>query len=203
MLTGMETTARDRRGRGGGAADPAGPRGSGGIGRMSTGQSLAMGALLLFLVVTLAMPLRTFAEQRAELAAIQENIARMEQRREALQAERDRYSDPEYVKEQARIRLGLVEEGETPFRIIDPALGAGDPNAPGTGDGPTAPQAPWYGRLWASISEPPPEPEPENPAREEATRPDRLPVVPAPEPDPGLGEGDVPPEGTGQGAAPN
>ena len=112
---------------------------------------------------------------------------RREERTRELQAEKDRFSDPGYIKEQARIRLGLVEEGETPFRIIDPALG------PVTGDDPVGeeplPTKSWYEQLWDSVSLPPEEEKPANPARDEATRPDRLPTVPeqAPEPAPEAG----------------
>ncbi len=141
-----------------------------------------MALLLVFLVLTLAMPLRTFAEQRAELAKTRENIARMEERTRQLQAEKDRFSDPGYVKEQARIRLGLVEEGETPFRIIDPALGAGPGEEPVGTEAP--PAKPWYAQLWDSVSVPPQKEKPANPARDEATRPDRLPTVPEPAPEP-------------------
>lgn len=182
MIPGMGTTARGRRERGGTAATSSDRRVAGGLGSLTTGQTLTMALLLVFLVLTLAMPLRTYAEQRAELARVEENIARMEERSIALQAERDRYSDPEYIREQARIRLGLVEEGETPFRIIDPAIGGPGLDVPGEDE--DVPTAPWYEQLWASIAEPPPEPEPVNPAREEATSPDRLPVVPEPEPEP-------------------
>lgn len=182
MLARMGITGRGRGGRDGAVAGTAGRRGVGTLGSFTPGQTLIIVLLLLFLVLTLAMPLRTYAEQRAELARVEENIARMEERSIALQAERDRYSDPEYIREQARIRLGLVEEGETPFRIIDPAIGGSGLDAPGERE--AVPSAPWYRQLWASISEPPPAPEPVNPAREEATRPDRLPVVPEPAPEP-------------------
>ncbi len=186
MIPGMGTTARGRRERGGTAATSSDRRVAGGLGSLTTGQTLTMALLLVFLVLTLAMPLRTFAEQRAELAETRENIARMEERTRELQAERERFSEPSYIKEQARIRLGLVEEGETPFRIIDPAL------APATGDDPVGEEAlpakPWYEQLWDSVSKPPEEEKPANPARDEATRPDRLPTVPEqePAPEPGI-----------------
>lgn len=187
MIPGMGKTARGRRVRGGTAATASDRRGAGGLGSLTTGQTLIMAGLLVFLVLTLAMPLRTFAEQRAVLAETRENIARMEDRTRELQAEKERFSDPGYIKEQARIRLGLVEEGETPFRIIDPALG------PVTGDDPVGeeplPTKSWYEQLWDSVSLPPEKEKPANPARDEATRPDRLPTVPeqVPEPAPEAG----------------
>ncbi|WP_295629212.1 septum formation initiator family protein [uncultured Corynebacterium sp.] len=178
----MAITSGIRRGRGAAASDGSGRRAGGGLSSLSTKQTLGMAALLVFLVLTLALPLRTFAEQRAELAETRENIARMEQRTVELQEQKERFADPEYVKEQARIRLGLVEEGETPFRIIDPALGTGDGGDP-VGEE-VKPSAPWYEQLWDSVATPPKEEKPANPARDEATSPDRLPTVPEPEPAP-------------------
>src|SRR5699024_11453033 len=137
-----------------------------GLGSLTTGQTLIMAGLLVFLVLTLAMPLRTFAEQRAELAETRENIARMEERTRELQAEKERFADPGYIKEQARIRLGLVEEGETPFRIIDPAVG------PVTGDDPVGgepvPAKAGYEQLWESGARPVEKAERHNPARAQA-----------------------------------
>lgn len=182
MLPVMGTTARGRRGRGGSAAGASDGRVGGGLSSLQPWQTLTMAVLLLFLVLVLAVPLRTYAEQRAELAETRENIARMEERTRELQAEKERFSDPEYIKEQARIRLGLVEEGETPFRIVDPALGTADGEDP-VGEE-TLPTAPWYEQLWDSVSLPPEEEKPANPARDEATSPDRLPTVPEPAPEP-------------------
>lgn len=186
----MEMSARSRRGRGG--ADSTAPRKrAGGLSSLSTGQTLTMAALLVFLVLTLAMPLRTYAEQRAELAEVNENIARMKQRTGELQAEKDRFSDPAYIKEQARVRLGLVEEGETPFRIIDPQLGQAPGEEPVGREG--ADPKPWYRQLWDSVSVPPEEKAPANPGRDAATSPDRLPTVPGSAPESGPDE--VPPAG--------
>ncbi|MEJ5920095.1 FtsB family cell division protein [Corynebacterium sp. H78] len=147
-----------------------------GMGSLTTGQTLTMGLLLVFLVLTLAMPLRTYAQQRADLAETRENIARMEARVAELEADKEKYSDPAYIKEQARIRLGLVEEGETPFRLIDPQIGETtiDTVQPDV----EIPNGNWYELLWKSISVMPEMPEPVNPGREEATKPDRLPTVP-------------------------
>ena len=86
MIPGMGKTARGRRVRGGTAATASDRRGAGGLGSLTTGQTLIMAGLLVFLVLTLAMPLRTFAEQRAELAETRENIARMEERTRELHA---------------------------------------------------------------------------------------------------------------------
>ena len=148
-----------------------------GMRSLSTAQKIGIGLLVLFLVATLAIPLRTFAQQQADVAETRDNIARMEQRIEQLEEEKELYSNPAYVKEQARLRLGLVEPGETPFRILDPAVGEQPMTQPE--EIPQHQAKKWYATLWDSISIPPePDSTRSNPGREQATRPESLPTVP-------------------------
>lgn len=144
---------------------------------LSTGQTILIGVLLPFLVLTLAMPLRTFAQQRADLAETRENIVLMEQRVAELEAQKEKYSDPAYIEEQARIRLGLVKPGETPYRLMDPALG--EQLVTNSDNEKHQPAGTWHSMLWQSISElPKVTEETSNPGRDQATNPSSLPTVP-------------------------
>lgn len=148
-----------------------------GKGSLSTGQTILIGILLPFLVLTLAMPLRTFAQQRADLAETRENIAMMEQRVADLEAQKEKYSDPAYIEEQARIRLGLIKPGETPYRLMDPALGEQLVTNPENEK--HQPEGTWHSMLWQSISVMPKVTEEKpNPGRDQATNPSSLPTVP-------------------------
>ena len=111
-------------------------------------------ALVLgILAVSYAYPLRAWWEQHsrvAELEAEQESLA---DEVAALEAERDRWEDPAFVRTQARERLGLVTPGEIGFVVV------------GEGDGPTEvligvgdeavtsveTEGPWWSRLLASV----------------------------------------------------
>jgi Septum formation initiator len=111
-------------------------------------------ALVLgILAVSYAYPLRAWWEQHsrvAELEAEQESLA---DEVAALEAERDRWEDPAFVRMQARERLGLVTPGEVGFVVV------------GEGDGPTEvligegdeavtsveTEGPWWSRLLASV----------------------------------------------------
>lgn len=111
--------------------------------------------VLLILVVSIAAPLRNYTEQRKELKAINAEIQAQEQRRDELDAQLKRYRSDDYVREQARTRLGLIEPGESAYRIISPRIRAGNPesqDAPGSMDLPDT--RPWYEQLWDSISVP-------------------------------------------------
>jgi cell division protein FtsB len=148
-----------------------------GMRSLSTAQKIGIGLLVLFLVATLAIPLRTFAQQQADVAETRDNIARMERRISQLEDEKELYSNPAYIKEQARLRLGLIEPGETPFRILDPAVG--EQPVTQSEELPEHQAKKWYETLWDSISIPPePESTRPNPARDQATRPENLPTVP-------------------------
>lgn len=167
-----------RVGRAGGAGRGRDLRSGAGFRELSPAQALGGGLLVLLLLGTLVIPLRAYAEQRAQLAATRASIVRLEDRRAELEGQMRRYSDESYIREQARIRLGLVEPGETPFRLIDPELGAGPGRAPGEAD--PAPEQAWWRLLWASIAEPPQPAAPDPGVRDESTSPDRVPRVPDP-----------------------
>lgn len=114
----MSASDRSRRGtqsRPAGAGQRSAAAIASGMRSLSTAQKIGIGLLVLFLVSVLAIPLRTFAQQQADVAATQDNIARMEQRIKQLEDEKELYSNPAYVKEQARLRLGLVEPGGDPI----------------------------------------------------------------------------------------
>lgn len=147
---------------------------------VSSVQIITIAFTVLFLILALSIPLRTFAQQRAELAESRDNIARLEAEVADLEQRKELYSDPAYVEEQARIRLGLVKEGETPFRILDPALSGSVMEQPE--EEKRQLQGNWHQLLWQSISEvPKQEPPVPNPGHERATNPDNLPVVPTQE----------------------
>ncbi len=139
-------------------------------------QLAGAGLLVLVLVGTLTIPVRTYQEQKAELAQTELNIARMEQRIAELEQEKELYSDPAYIREQARLRLALVEPGETPFRIVDPGVGQ-QATPQESAESRVVPATPWYQSLWTAITFP--EDFPDSPDTGEVERPDRgqLPTV--------------------------
>ncbi|HIW96453.1 MAG TPA: septum formation initiator family protein [Candidatus Corynebacterium gallistercoris] len=134
--------------------------------------------LAIFLAFSISTPLRNYFEQRSELAEINSTIAAQEQRKAELTDELNRYSNEDYIKEQARTRLGLIEPGESAFRIISPSINSSAPD-PALDDEAAEDDKRWYTKLWDSISIPEDELTPE-----ESTTGDvenhHLPTVPAP-----------------------
>ncbi|WP_159878165.1 septum formation initiator family protein [Plantibacter sp. T3] len=91
--------------------------------RLSGFSVLLLGILVLGVVV-LAPNLKTFLEQRQQIAALEAGVADTQKQVDAQQAERERWNDQSYVMTQARDRLFYALPGEVSYIIIndvDPA----------------------------------------------------------------------------------
>lgn len=101
---------------------------------------------------------RDIANARQEIVATQENI-------ESLEGQLKRWDDPDYVKAQARERLGWVMPGERGLRVVGPdgrPFGSVNPI-----QGEVLPKnerigSSWFARVWTSVQVAD-NPEPEEP----------------------------------------
>ena len=78
--------------------------------------------VLIAVLVAVAAPLRNFYEGRNEIARAQANIEYLERRQADLEREIAKYEDPEYLNQVARRRFGVMEPGESAWRVIDPRM---------------------------------------------------------------------------------
>lgn len=103
------------------------------------------------LAFTLAVPLRTYLAQRAEVAEQEELKSSLESKVAELIERRAELADPAQVEAEARRRLRFVMPGETPYIVQLP-------------DGMTTAEEraaeerrrlaqPWYEQLWTSVTE--------------------------------------------------
>ncbi|OFL18291.1 hypothetical protein HMPREF2785_01095 [Corynebacterium sp. HMSC067D03] len=83
-------------------------------------------SVVLLVLLAIAAPLRNYYEGRAEIARAQESIERLEARKQALESDIAMYEDDAFMRQEARRRLGVVEEGEAVWRILDPRMSAPD-----------------------------------------------------------------------------
>ena len=117
------------------------------LGVSSTRRAALLAIVVCALALTVAVPLRNYAAQRQELAAVSEQQRVLAAEVEALTRQRTRLSDPAEVAAQARSRLGYALPGEVPYVVQLPSgadVGpAPDPNA----------GVPWYRTLWREVAE--------------------------------------------------
>ncbi len=83
-----------------------------------TRRALILFSVLALLAVSFAGSLRVWVVQSEDLALAQAQIEQRTARVAQLEDELSRWSDPAYVKAQARERLGWVMPGEVGYRVI-------------------------------------------------------------------------------------
>ena len=75
--------------------------------------------VLAVLVVSYASSMRAYLQQRAHINDLRAQIASSERDIKAMEREKRRWADDDYVKAQARQRFGWVMPGETSYQVID------------------------------------------------------------------------------------
>ena len=106
-------------------------------------------AVVLLVLMAIAAPLRNYYEGRAEIARANESITQLQAQKDALEHDIAMYDDDAFIKQEARRRLGVMEEGETAWRIIDPRMTA--PEAITTGKDDIPDDRTWPEVMWDSL----------------------------------------------------
>ncbi|PZQ45361.1 MAG: septum formation initiator [Phenylobacterium zucineum] len=113
-----------------------------------------MVVVIVALAISFGTSLRVYLTQQHDLAVAEQEIRDRSAQIADLQSELARWDDPDYVKAQARERLGWVMPGETGYRVVGEdgkPLGGGvvieseQTLAAGEHD------PVWWDRLWGSI----------------------------------------------------
>jgi cell division protein FtsB len=118
------------------------------LGVTSPRRAALLAALVCVLVLSVAVPLRNYLGQRAELAAVYEKQHILADKIAELTRRRTLLADPEDVDTQARERLRYVHPGQAPYLVQLPpgmTVAAGVASV-------AASSQPWYGQLWKSIN---------------------------------------------------
>jgi cell division protein FtsL len=134
-------------------AEPDVPAGSRARARL-TGRAAVLLLVLAVLAVSYASSTRAWLRQRNEIADLTAQIKASQAAIDSLQQERRRWSDPAYVKAQARERFGWVMPGETGYRVIgdDGHTLAGGANQLAEPVAPTSSVGhPWWQGAWSSV----------------------------------------------------
>jgi len=99
--------------------------------------------------LALALPFKVWVAQRGQIASLQSQTRDQEHRVAALKREQQRWQDPAYVEQQARLRLHYAMPGEKTYVV----LGKPKKHVQHTVAKPAGPtlSGPWYSRLWQSV----------------------------------------------------
>lgn len=103
--------------------------------------------------MVLALPVKTYINQRSRIAQLQSELDWHNQRVAELTAAHKRWKDPAYLEAQARARLHFVRVGQVGYVVLtDAELEESDPTTtrplaqvPGTG--------PWWSALWSTVEQ--------------------------------------------------
>ncbi|WP_150246207.1 FtsB family cell division protein [Nocardiopsis quinghaiensis] len=119
---------------------------------MLTSRAAILALVVCVIALSLAYPLREYVAQRAHIAQLQEEQARMEESVRELREREEELSQESYVEREARVRLHYQYPGETTYIIARP-------DAEDDAETDTGPSEPWFTSLWRSVEEadsPPP-----------------------------------------------
>jgi cell division protein FtsB len=117
-----------------------------------TTRAAILGLVVCALVVSAALPLREYLSQRADIRHLQQSQAAAQARVAALEEQKARLADPDYVAALARDRLHFVRPGEVAYVVIAPSAPPVTPaDAHRAASAPAGPEAPWYSQLWGSV----------------------------------------------------
>ncbi len=116
-----------------------------------TRQAAVIAMVACALVLSIAVPLRTYFAQRAEL---REETERQQQLRDdvaALEQRKQQLSDPAKAEAEIRDKLHYVRPGETPYVVQFPDQ-ANQNNQQQPASQQPAEEKAWYEQLWASVT---------------------------------------------------
>lgn len=119
-----------------------------------TRRALVMVIVVVVLAISFAGTLRIYLSQQHDLAVADQEIRDRSAQIADLQTELSRWNDPDYVKAQARERLGWVMPGEIGYRVVGEdgkPIGGGvviesEQKLPAGEHDPV-----WWDRLWGSV----------------------------------------------------
>ena len=121
--------------------------------RRTSNRVLALSAIFFILALTIAPPVKNYFTQRAQISALESQLASDYSALDAARKELMLWQDPNYIKSQARERLHFVMPGERQYIVT-----GGDESEDSTNDGISVVEnlpegQPWYTRMIASVTE--------------------------------------------------
>lgn len=113
-----------------------------------TGRLAGLLVVLALVVVTLAIPVRTWFAQRAQIAQLEAEVQATQARVDDLKVQAERWQDPAFIASEARRRLHFVVPGEVGYVVL------GEDGKPiSTEPTEQVPDSAWYTKIWNGLQE--------------------------------------------------
>lgn len=113
-----------------------------------TARAAILAVAIATVVLAIALPFKVWISQRGQIHALQAQTRQQEQHVAQLRTDQQRWSDPAYIEQQARLRLHFAMPGETTYIVLGKSKHRRTHRAPAK----TSQQSgPWYSRLWQSV----------------------------------------------------
>jgi cell division protein FtsB len=84
-----------------------------------TGRALALGGVVVLLVVLLASPVNRYLGSRRDINRATQQLQQDQHQLAQLQRQKQRWSDPGYIQQEARTRLQYAMPGDTVYVVVD------------------------------------------------------------------------------------
>ena len=124
------------------ASRPPTPRKQGGS---FTGRAVILAVVIGTLVLALAVPVRSWLAQRAQIASLRADVEAAESRVADLEQQKQRWEDPAFVAAEARKRLHFVLPGEIGYVTL------GTEQEITSAEAADASEESWYVSLWDAV----------------------------------------------------
>lgn len=113
-----------------------------------TARAAVLAVAIASVVLALALPFKVWVAQRGQIHAVESQTREQQQRIVELREQQERWKDPDYVRQQARIRLHFAMPNETTYVVLGKPESKQAKQQTTTEDALTGP---WYSRLWQSV----------------------------------------------------
>jgi cell division protein FtsB len=117
--------------------------------RAVTGRALVLGTLVVLLLVLLASPLHRYFGSRTDVEHASQQLRDDQSQLKSLQGQLEKWSDPGFIQQQARLRLQYAMPGDTVYIVVNPGQRS---DIEKTADTTVAKKSgSWNERLWDSV----------------------------------------------------
>src|SRR3954447_2719324 len=114
-----------------------------------TARAAILAVAVASVALALALPFKIWIAQRSQISSLQAQTRQQERSVAQLEQQQQRWNDPAYVKQQARLRLHYAMPGEKTYVVLSKPK-RHHRHAVATPTGPSL-TGPWYSRLWQSV----------------------------------------------------